>query len=812
MAVSNSQRVRGGLWGSGKEVHGLSQIALQPAPIPRTPFVQAPRYEAGSNLTKLAQGLRSLNQGLNNLANVDAQQKADPNSRENREYQAKIQQMSLDELQEEARNNTPHGVRIREDILNIALANKGAAAFKLHITELYNTQFDKTGGNLEEFIETERQNYAATLPTDLSRGAFYSLTEGFKDTLHTQNQEHQIAYTKQQMGSTLSDTFRNTIEDAVTQGKTPEEAAALVFSNAASMSDFMYLTPQERDQAILKIVQENVLKGDVAMVKALVETDRGALGKALIHEDSDLAIQALNLVKQAEAIDKGEKVEKDWRIIADFNTEVSNGTLDEERAEYYASTGSLAPSTIGTGLAKSKEYKVWLLKNHEKDQAAQQALDTHNQAKYQVVGAAFVAMQEVGGIIRISDVEIPNEKGTGTTTLTRQQIIDTVIEHQEAEWEDIIAQAEDPAQALATVTQDRIKWYASNNLPNKRWEAQLSGLAARLPHMDLAKGGKLTDHAKSAAQLYRDIKSTNPAYLDSLSIDKNSLEFLEGYEEALEMGMDEEAALLDASLMSTRPDAEKRKVQLEPKKRANLVADIAYDLGVDERSHHLIEQKVIRLSERGATEPIIKERLKKELERSSFVHNGVLIFNHRDLPPDFLPLVNDLLKQTHEVYKKDYGLPDNVDDLYIDRDSTGSHWVIRSKSLAGAVIGSRVINADTLAEIRQGNRMARQLNFRQALAASRQQERLRGNPAYDFEQEAQNKIDYWQKQLEASGDSWKSQIITNNIERLTDDLINNQASQMVRKGIYPNSKQWNAWKAEHGRDVSELEELYQHYK
>jgi len=810
--VTRSKRPRGGLWGSGRQVHPLSQTPIQPAPVPRTPFVQAQRIETGGNLTKLAQSLSGFNQSLNNLANVNAREKADPNSRDNREWIAKRQQMTVEELREEVKNNTPNGIRVREDALNLLLAEPAAAQFKRDFWQFYNTEFDKTSGDVETAFEQYRQQYAATLPSEIARGNFYQKTNQFRNEILDKDQEQKVAYTVQQLGSALTDSFRNTIEDALSQGKTPQEAATLVFSNGANWSDFMSLSPQDRDEAILSLAKEYALQGNETMVKALLETDRGSLGKALIHEDSKLAIAALSLIKQAGAIHAQEKQDKDWRDIAAFNKHVREGTLDDELAEYFNQSGSLSPARIGAGREQSDANREALLAKRQKSQTEQAALEHHHQERMAVVGAAYDALSDVNGIIRLQDVEIPNEKGTGTTTITKNQLVEEVVAIKEAAWEAAIAQADDQGQALAIVTQERIKWYASNNIPNKRWEGQLHGLAARATTMDLSKGGLLVDHVKSVAGLYRDLKSSNPAYLDTIMPDGKTREFLESYSEALELGMDEDTALLDASQMVARPDVEKRKVRLEPKARQQLVDDIAYSLGVDERSHHVIEKKIERLSERGATPDIIRDRLQKDLERTGFVHNGVLIFNHRDLPPDFLPLVNDILKNQHEQYKESYGLPDNVDDLYIERDSSGSHWVIRSKQLAGMIVGSQAITAQSLADQRQKTKENRLVQFRQFLTGARHAEKMRRDPDYHFEHETQRELEYWQEQLSSDKASWPSQIIQNNIDRLSDDLVAHQAGQLVTQGILPNSKQWNEWKAKHGRDVRDLEQLYRQHK
>jgi len=171
-----------------------------------------------------------------------------------------------------------------------------------------------------------------------------------------------------------------------------------------------------------------------------------------------------------------------------------------------------------------------------------------------------------------------------------------------------------------------------------------------------------------------------------------------------------------------------------------------------------------------------------------------------------------LEKESYYAKKLYNSILENIDDLYIERDSSGSHWVIRSKQLAGMIVGSQAINAATLDEQRKKTKENRLVQFRQALTGARHTEKMRRDPDYHFLHQTQSELDYWQEQLGQDKASWPSQVIQNNIDRLSDDLIAYQAQELVRDGILPNSKQWNEWKAQHGRDVRDLEQLYQQYK
>jgi len=806
------RRGRGGLFGTGGNVPTLTKIALQPTGVPHVPHVQPQRYETGRNLTKLAQSLSSLNAGLNALAGVQAQEQAVKESQDDSLWIAKRQQMSLEQLRKEALGNTPDGNRARQDALNVLLAEKTSAAFRRRVGEFYHTEFDKTAGNWDEDYARLEQEFAASLgENDLAKGAFFELNKGFREQMFAADQTQKIEYTKQQIGTAVTDSFRNAIEDATMSGKSPQEAAQFVFAKAAVHGDFMSMSPQERDETLFQIAQEYAIQGREDIVRALLEGNRGELGQPLIKSHAN---QALKLINQAAAQTTQEKAHKDWQELYAFHTLVQNGELTPEHAARFEQSRQVTAEKFAAGLTQSDNNREHLLALQAKEDAKREAKETYEREWTNLHWQVYEALERVGGIKDIEDSYIPNEQGAGVVRVSKSEIIANIVERKEAEWaqwiEDSIEQGGDEAQIRDQANQMRFKWYGSNNIPNEKWANQLSGIAARITTMDFSKeGDELVEHGRQVAKLYRDLKAANPAYLDTLIKDKNAREFLEYQADAMqEEGMSEKAALLAASQHIGLGDEEKLKRRVNAQEAQEIVENLASQFGLDERSHVLLEGHVQRLAQRGgADKATIVNKLTRDFERTMLVYHGVPIFNHRELPTDFLPLIDEVVSERFKQYGEEYGLPD-VDDLYVEKDASGSHFVVKSKSLGGMVVGAEPINGETLAAARKQVEQRRVDTFKQRLEARRHDQKMNKDADYHYRHALTNELNQIQAEMALARGTWRVQVLQEKVNSLTDELLSLEAHDLIAKGHDPNSREWRDWKAQHGRDVDYLEKIW----
>lgn len=325
-----------GLFGTGAQIAPLRQTPIQPTGIPGSTFVRPQERQVGGNLRALADALGGLNSALQNYGAVKKAEAEDPQSRANQEWIAKRQQMTAEQLREEAKSGTPDGIRAREDALNALLGERANDDFRKKWLEYYNTEFDQTSGDASAEYQKMREEYAAGLPTEIARGNFFRLTGDHYRAWMEKDTETKVAYVKQQVNTTVTDSFRNSVDDARTAGKSAQEAAEIVFTKSASNRDFLGLSGQEQNETVFSLAQEYALKGDEDMARALLEGVRkGADGKALppLVKIAGYTDKALRLLEQAgDMRDKNAK-ENSLQAQIEANDLESSGAFTGEEAK-----------------------------------------------------------------------------------------------------------------------------------------------------------------------------------------------------------------------------------------------------------------------------------------------------------------------------------------------------------------------------------------------------------------------------------------------------------------------------------------------
>jgi len=832
MAVTRSRRAQGGIFGSGREVHNLKQTSIQPTPVPSTPFVQAPRYEAGGNLIKLAQSLTNLNQSLNNLANVNAREQADPDSRENQEYAAKLQQMNLAELKHEAHNNTHGGVRIKENILNRLMADKTVANFKLAWDEFYNTEFDKTGGNLDEAYEAFRLQYADALPTNISKGLFYQLTEGTKQLAQEADQQQKIDYAVGTITSSLTDNFRNTIDDALhVHGKTEAEAAQLVISNGAQLAEFMSLSPQERDDALLKLVEEYALQGNVTMVEALLDVERaGQDGEVLAKR---YAIKAQKLIQQAYSVRRSEKLPLDFQEWNRLQELSRSGQLSLEEAEEAVRLGHIkegeAKSFLLTSQAVTEKAQEDLAKEIQKNQAR----DVHYAARDRVLGRNIATLGYHNSLHNLREVKIPNEQGTGWTTITPKEQTQAVLDYKDLEWEreynQLVEGGAEPQAALDAINTKRLDFYAAHGFINKEWENALTGLPLIATVERLTKDENTAKDATERARLYFNLKSQNPVYLARLiGDDKQTQAFFDALEVnyAYRSG-DLSYALSQAAGEVAIPEIDRTHRRLEPELAEELTNQVMAQLyGVDAGTpfnFETVKARIASLAKAGALPDKIAAQVEREIKNTHLSYHGVLLRDNGKMPPDFISLMDVKVGEIFDQFKDKMDIEDR-EDLYLVPDTTGTIWEVHSKTYIGAPLGR--VTVQDLEQLRLETQAAQEATTRTAFekamakvdAKIKYWDKLDKTPRPKDEasrlllaqrQELTQQIDIYERQLSQlqQGTAYY-EAIQYQLENLQDRRAILEGQELIERGILPDSEPWIKWKVDHGRDVSPIERIW----
>lgn len=187
--------------------------------------------------------------------------------------------MSMDELL--ADEDTGAGIRVREDARSALLGERANADFRNAWATHYNTDFDRTNGNVDAEYEAYRKRYADALPDEIARGNFYRLTDDHKGRVVASDTEEKITVAKGQINATIVDSWNVQIGDMIAKGETdPAKIAGEVFSSSKANGQFFGLSGTEQNETVWRLAERMAAEGNPEIVEALLKTERvGADGK-----------------------------------------------------------------------------------------------------------------------------------------------------------------------------------------------------------------------------------------------------------------------------------------------------------------------------------------------------------------------------------------------------------------------------------------------------------------------------------------------------------------------------------------------------
>lgn len=685
-----------GLFGTNATPPQLRQTALQPAGIPGSTYVRPQEYEAGTNLNALASALGGLNQSLQNFSARQKQKAEDPNDLANRQYVGRVQQMNLEQLRAEAASGSADGNLIKQDALASLLGERQNAAFRDRWLTFYNTEFDKTGGNMQAEYDRLRSEFASELPDDVSKGNFFRLTGPHFEQWQNEDTKAKVSYVQEQIGTTVVQSFRTANEDMAGAGKTPQERANAILTMSASNREFLEMSGQQQDATIMQFAQELALQGEEELVTALLQgTRNGSDGRPLpaLGANPKYTTDALKLIESAGNIADQTARDNGYPAFVAVSELVRDGKFTEAEAEKYRGGRLFTDEQLSTFTNNSTNNRIRAEETFIKEQAARQTRLASEQAETSLTTSAFMELTGMNGTRRIADKEVPSFDGTTTRTITSKAQIDgavTMFENAMASQEKVwVEQGMDPAEAARRTRQQKLMWYSQNSIPNAEWSDILNGIAPRATVEVLLERGDVAGQIMEQAELYRELSAANPAYLSTMLTDAKSKAFLETYAMAVEnRRMPKEGALHYAATQVAQPEHIKVQSILSPQQTDNLVTGLLRDLGFDERSSNAdhVRQRVIDLGMSNFKEDEIRDRLKQEIGDTTVEIHGMLVPDRRDLPKDFPELVEAELQGALEVFGATYGITD-INDLYVVPVSGQSKWLIVAKSLGGLPLG-----------------------------------------------------------------------------------------------------------------------------
>ena len=684
-----------------------SRIRLQPAGVAQAPTLRAVTPAQNPNIGALVRSLGNLNKALQNYEQVDSAIKNDPKSIENQEYFARLQQMTPDQLRAEAASNSDMSERIRLDAVNSLLGERASADFRVQWASHYNTGFDRNAGDAGAEFDRMRAEFAEDLPTEISKGNFYRLTDQFRNSWMEKDAEVKTSYAKEQINTTLRDGIRNSIDDAIHAGEQPEKIAEMVFAKGASSRDFLGLSGQEQNDTLFAVAQEYAQRGEAGVARALLTMDRKGSDGSVVPSLSRIASytsKVEQLLDQADNKWRENQKKSSFEMQRTVDDMVSAGEFTDREARNLRDSGVYSDTQLANMVAVSQN-------NRDRSAAAiaqqqqKTALRVHSEREEEAVyGQAAALMGRYGGVDSITDMEVSSPDGNGTRTLSRKQIIDTVVTRQEevfqAQEEQLVASGRSPEEVEATMTAVRVAFYAGNKLDNPRWSRRMAGIPTRAT-VETLKDPEMRSAAVRDAEQYRTIAAQNPAYASTL-VDGKAKEWMEAYTDNVEMfGSTPEQAVMETSAWFAKPERER--VALRPNARImdDTLSEVSSELGLENLpvNDAALRSRASALFERGLPPDAVAERLTAYVKERSFTVNGVVVFDHRGLPKNFPELAQRQLDKIYSDLGEARGIP-SANDLYLAPVSGETRWAVYSKSMGiplGAFIDPNSLREEQLA-------------------------------------------------------------------------------------------------------------------
>ena len=378
-----------GLFGTRIQLPELSQTALRPAAsVSSSTFERAPDASAAKSsakdLEELVRALGTLNESVNRYANVRESVRQDPQAQANKDWIAKRSQMNFEQLRSEAEKGSPDGIRVREDAVYALLGDKAYSQFRNDWATYYNTEFDRQNGDLSAEYEKRRQEFAANLPDDISRGRFYNLTEKNFENWQEVNTKERIEHATEQVQTAVLDNFRNTISDGKDAGLSPQEIAKKVFEASAGNRSFLNFSGQQQNETLFQVATEAAQNGDLELVRALVDTPRiGSNGEKIppLKNIASYASKALSLVDKAQNSKLNKNSEENTKAYMELAAKVTDGSLTDEDAINAQKSGYWTSQQAASYRQQSKNNLVRIQDKENKEKAKFDALDKHNRAE-----------------------------------------------------------------------------------------------------------------------------------------------------------------------------------------------------------------------------------------------------------------------------------------------------------------------------------------------------------------------------------------------------------------------------------------------
>jgi hypothetical protein len=207
------------------------------------------------------------------------------------------------------------------------------------MNEDYNTTFDKDNGDIDELISKYKKPLLDSFGDDkyLNEG-YFAVAQDSEQKIRDANTQHRIVKHEADSAQAITDVASEAISRGKESGATPQQISSAAYNLIETNARMMGLEGRQVDSFIMKALEKFSNDGDVDIVKAMLDDNRGKIGS--LGKKSENIVAGQQLMARAEKVrdDKIYEAAVDFRIKADedamrgiFREPVMRQALDKKQ-------------------------------------------------------------------------------------------------------------------------------------------------------------------------------------------------------------------------------------------------------------------------------------------------------------------------------------------------------------------------------------------------------------------------------------------------------------------------------------------------
>jgi hypothetical protein len=480
------------------------------------------------NWESLINGLSTLNSALDGYKSAEARKKKEPEVVDKDAIQAQYGTKSSTEMAQALAQGQVAGGPKTLDYLGQLRGAKQGDEDGAFLSNFYNTQFDKTNGNIGKEVDDYVAKRVATEYANNKYGAdaYMQRMTGVRENLIQQQLAFQKDAAHYEVSQAAQDGTTSILRQAVEAGYTPQQTIDEVARNFNNNKAFLNFSYKEQAKAfiqsaqpLLTDMQQNPQKADAYYdkIQAVLEGGRkdpkdGVTRRMVDLPDGigDMAKQTLTQFKeQRDKIVRGQldnqiasikyNADKHPELVDMANLEQLHTSKAISGPEYESILQSRAKA-LDTARDSAAEYAA--------KSAADQAVTTQTAADYkraQELDFFQPGETKVPGKNAILGKD-PNDYQTLTQDARQQAVVNSFTKDQDYERQKRINGGEDPAAVNQDLNGKAITFYSKNGLAPKKWGDDAKA-AVNMLTTSIDQGNGVPPQAKDALAQYKMLDS-----------------------------------------------------------------------------------------------------------------------------------------------------------------------------------------------------------------------------------------------------------------------------------------------------------------